>query len=307
MLSGGVGGAKLADGLAQLLSPSDLTIAVNTADDFRHFGLSISPDLDSVTYMLAGLSAPERGWGRADETWSCMETLGQLMAETWFQLGDRDLALHLYRTSLLARGAGLEAATAQIASSLGVKHRIVPMSENRVRTIIESDGVTYSFQDYFVRLKCQPRITEYWFDGADRAKPSRGLIEALQDPNLAGIVIAPSNPVLSIGPMLAIPAIRSAISGARVPVVGVSPIIDGAAVKGPAAKILAELGLGASAEAIAKLYGELLDHFIVHPPDGDGSWDCAAQRHVADILMGSPADRRRVAQICLDVIQKVWT
>jgi len=302
LLSGGVGGAKLADGFAQILPATDLIIAVNTGDDFQHLGLSISPDLDSVTYMLAGLASAERGWGRSDETWSCIETLRRIDSETWFQLGDRDLALHLHRSMKLARGTSLEVVTAEIASKLGVRHKIVPMTEAPVRTIIESYAERYSFQEYFVRLQCRPQMTGYRYEGARWATPSHGLLEALHDPELAGIMIAPSNPILSIGPILAIPTVRDAIEKTTVPVVGVSPIIKGAAIKGPAAKILQELNIGASAGAVAQFYGDLLDHFIVHPDDAGAPWSSNAKRHVADILMQSEEDRRRVAHSCLALL-----
>lgn len=302
LLSGGVGGAKLAEGMAQLLPPHDLTIVVNTGDDFEHMGLTICPDIDSVTYMLAGFASSERGWGRADETWSCMEALKQIGSETWFQLGDRDLALHLHRSMRLAAGATLEEVTAELTSQIGVKHKIVPMTEGRVRTVVQSQEVNYSFQDYFVRLRCEPALTGIQYEGARSAMPSAGFLSALVDPRLGCIVIAPSNPMLSIAPILALTQAKAVIEHLNVPVIAVSPIINGASVKGPAAKILRELGMDASADAVAHYYGELVDHFIVHTDDAATPWSSPSQRHVANILMTNAADRRDVAQICIDIM-----
>ncbi|GAB7548549.1 2-phospho-L-lactate transferase [Cupriavidus sp. 8B] len=302
LLSGGVGGAKLAEGMAQVVPPDDLTIVVNTGDDFRHLGLKICPDLDSVLYMLAGLASSERGWGRTDETWNCMDALRQLGPEAWFQLGDRDIALHLHRSIRLANGDSLESVTAEVASRLGVRHRILPMTEGRVNTWVESGEERYAFQDYFVRMRCEPRVTGIDYEGADDAVPTPEFRSALEDPQLGCIVIAPSNPVLSIGPILALPRIRSTIKLLTVPVIAVSPIINGAAVKGPAAKILQELGMGASAEAVARYYGQLVDYFVVAPDDAGNPWDCSSQRRVANILMSNAHDRRSVAQTCIDIM-----
>ncbi|MFP3562978.1 2-phospho-L-lactate transferase [Paraburkholderia sp. SIMBA_030] len=301
LLSGGVGGAKLAEGLSQVLDPEKLTIAVNTGDDFEHLGLAISPDIDSVTYMLAGLASAERGWGRSDETWSCMGALDQIGASTWFQLGDRDLAIHLHRSARLAQGKSLETVTQEIAERLGVRHKIVPMTEHKVRTVIESDGTEYSFQEYFVRLRCAPRTTGVRYEGAQFAAPSAGLQAALRDPQLGCVVIAPSNPILSIGPILAVNPVRRALECTDVPVVAVSPIINGRAVKGPAAKILNELNLGSTSSACATFYRDLIDFFVVDRTEEGTAWQSAAQRNFADILMHTSDDRRRVALTCLDV------
>lgn len=302
VLSGGVGGAKLVDGFAQLLEPQALTIAVNTGDDFRHLGLYVSPDIDSVTYMLANLASAERGWGRSDESWNCMDALRQVGAPDWFQLGDRDLALHLYRTSLLEQGLGLTQVTGKITEHLGVRHRVLPMTDDVVQTRIRSGANEYPFQEYFVHLKCQPVLTGYTYAGAASARATQELLEALSAPELAGIVLAPSNPVLSVGPMLAVPDIASAIRQARAPVLAVSPFINGAAVKGPAAKIFGELGLKPNAPSMAEFYGDLLDHLLVDTADIGHGAAGKLQLHADDILMKAAADRRRVARRCLDIL-----
>ena len=227
LLAGGVGGAKLALGLARTLQPGQLTIIANTGDDFTHLGLSISPDLDTLMYTLADVVNEATGWGLRDETWSCMAGLAALGAETWFRLGDRDLATHLERTRLLAAGHSLTEVTQQLCSRLGVGTRLLPMSDLPVRTLLDCDTAagpaTLSFQDYFVRQRAEPRVRAIHYQGASQAPPAATLAAALTDPDLAAIFIAPSNPWLSIDPILAIPSIRAAVRSSHAPVVAVSP------------------------------------------------------------------------------------
>ena len=302
LLCGGVGGSRLADGFARILGPDKLTIVVNTADDFDHLGLRICPDLDTVTYMMAGLVDQVRGWGRADETWACMETLERLGGETWFQLGDRDLALHLQRTALLGIGVSLSEITRAIASTLGLRHVPVPMSNDSISTVIETDEGDHLFQDYFVRLRCAPRACAVRYNGVERARPSPGLTEALADPALMGIVIAPSNPFLSIGPILAIPRVRTELRAAEVPIIAVSPIIAGKAVKGPAAKLLAELGYEPEIEGVAAYYEGLLDALVVDDVDRERGRSLRLRCHPAQTLMTDPKSRAGLAEVCLELI-----
>jgi LPPG:FO 2-phospho-L-lactate transferase len=268
-LCGGVGGAKLAHGLSMALAAAadSLSIIVNTGDDFQHLGLSISPDLDSVMYALAGLSDPVKGWGRRDETWRFMAALRDLGGESWFQLGDTDLAVHVERSWRLAQGATLTAVTAHLCKALGISARILPMSDDPVRTRVLTAQGWMDFQDYFVRHQCQPAVREFMFFGADSAHPQPDALAALTRPDLRAIVICPSNPFVSVEPILAVPGIRAAIQQARAPVLAVTPIIGGKAIKGPAAKMLTELGLDVSAAGVARRYVGLIDAFVVDNSD----------------------------------------
>lgn len=307
-LAGGVGGAKLAHGLARILAPDDLLIAVNTGDDFVHLGLHVSPDLDSVMYKLAGLNDPVRGWGLRDETWHFMAALGRLGGETWFNLGDLDLATHVERTRRLAAGQTLSAATASLCEALGIHHRIAPMSDDPVRTSVITDAGRLPFQEYFVRLKCVPRVRGFAFDGSDSAVPAPALRATLDDPALEAIVICPSNPFVSVAPILAVPAIARAMRARRVPAVAVTPIIGGEAVKGPAAKMMGELGVAASAAAVAAHYGDLIDGFVI---DGRDASEAPAVEALgthalaAATLMRTAEDERRLAQETLDFARRL--
>lgn len=265
-LAGGVGGAKLAAGLQRVLGPS-LAVVVNTGDDFDHLGFCISPDLDTVMYTLAGLNNTQTGWGLAGETWSFMAMLGKLGAETWFNLGDHDLATHAERTRRLRAGESLSSITAALCKRLGVRARVVPMSDDPVRSIVVTDQGDLAFQHYFVRLRCEPVLKGLRFEGAENARPSPGFVAALDDPELEGIVICPSNPYLSVDPILAVPGIRERLAGRRAPCAAVSPIVGGQAIKGPAAKILRELGREASALEVAKHYVGLVDLFVLDQAD----------------------------------------
>lgn len=268
-LCGGVGGAKLAHGLSLALAeePDSLSIIVNTGDDFQHLGLHISPDLDSVMYALAGLSDPIKGWGRRDETWRFMEALRGLDGESWFQLGDGDLAVHVERTWRLAQGASLSAVTGHLCRALGITARVLPMSDDPVRTRVLTPGGWLDFQDYFVRKQCQPAVQEFTFLGAATAHAQPDALAALARPDLRAIVICPSNPFVSVEPILAVPGIRAAIQQSKAPVVAVTPIIGGKAIKGPAAKMLTELGLEVSAAGVARRYVGLIDGFVVDHSD----------------------------------------
>src|SRR5476649_872308 len=288
-LSGGVGGAKLALGLSLVVPADELLVVANTGDDFEHLGLSISPDIDTLTYVLAGIDNPVTGWGRRDETWSFMDSIGALGGEDWFRLGDRDLALHVERTRRLRLGQTLSEVTADICRRLGIGARVVPMSDDRVRTRVRGDAGWIDFQDYFVRQQCRPVVHELAFDGVTLARPHADITAALRSGDVRAVIVCPSNPFVSVEPILA--------SGA--PVVAVSPIIGGQAVKGPTAKMMRELGLEASAAAVAARYGDLLDGYIVDHADADGIGDVGARVTIARTLMTNLHDRETLARVTL--------
>lgn len=299
-LAGGVGGARLANGLAAIVPPGALLIAVNVGDDFEHLGLTICPDIDTVTYTLAGLNDRERGWGIKDETWSFMETIRKLGGADWFALGDRDLAKHVLRTDRLRRGETLTAITQDIARACGITQAIVPASDDPVRSIIETDEGALPFQDYFVRRRCEPVFRGIRYDGAATARPAPALVAALNDPALEAIVICPSNPVLSIGPMLAIPGIAEALRQRRAPCVAISPFIGGEAVKGPAAKIMRELGVDPGAAALAAPYAGIADMILCDYDDpGAGTVVGGIPLVAAETLMRDDAGQRRLARVAL--------
>ncbi len=301
-LSGGVGGAKLAAGLADVLSPGELLIAANTGDDFEHLGLMVCADLDSNLYALAGLNDEARGWGRRDETWNFMQSLAGIGGETWFRLGDRDLATHVQRTLRLCQGATLSQVTSELATALGITARLVPMSEDRVRTFIVTDEGRLPFQDYFVRRQCGPAVRVVEYEGAAFAAPQEELLGALRDPKLECILICPSNPWLSIGPMLAMPALRAALDARRVPLVAVSPIVGGRALRGPADKIMRELGMASDVLSVAEHYGGLVDCWLIDEADAAQQHAIAAlgcTAHVTATVMHDAASRRALAQSVL--------
>lgn len=264
-ISGGVGGTKLALGLARILEPDELTLVVNTGDDFEHLGLHISPDIDTLTYTLAGLANNHTGWGRADESWQFMAALESLRGETWFRLGDRDLALHITRSQMLARGASLTEVTAHVCQRFGVAHEILPMSNDPVRTTVQTSDGPLAFQHYFVRDRCAPTVTGFEFEGADNARLNPRIEAALE--HVDGIIICPSNPFVSVDTLLSIPGAREALVGAGAPIVAVSPIVGGSAIKGPAAKMMQELNMPASAGQVARHYGDLLSGFVLDEQD----------------------------------------
>ena len=266
-LAGGVGGARLAVGLTQVLSARDLVIVVNTGDDFEHLGLTICPDLDTVVYTLAGVNNATTGWGRADETWSCMQTLAELDGETWFKIGDRDLALNLIRTAALRRGIPLSEVTRSLASKLNIRHRVLPMSETSVRTRVRTSSGELDFQDYFVRLRCQPAVLGFRFAGARAARVPGELQTLMGSANVEAVVVCPSNPYVSVAPILSVPAIRAWLRRRSFPIVGVAPIVGGAALKGPAAKMMRELGAEVSALGVARYYGKQVDGWVIDRAD----------------------------------------
>ena len=293
-LAGGVGGARLARGLAAILPEEKLTVAVNTGDDFEHLGLLVCPDIDTVCYTLAGVNDPVQGWGLAGESWAFMDALGGLGGEDWFRLGDRDLATHVLRTAMIGRQS-LSEVTAVLARRMGVIHHVVPMSDDRVRTIVDTDEGVLAFQHYFVRRRAEPRFRSIRFDGIETAMPSPGLLAALDDPALDAIILCPSNPVLSIAPILALPGLRTRLAGRGVPIVAVSPFIRGRAVKGPAAKIMAELGIAPTPAGLAGWYDGLLDGIVIDRADAEEG-DAGILRLVTRTLMRTPDDQRRLAE-----------
>jgi len=307
-LAGGVGGARLAAGLADVLPAGELTIIVNTGDDFEHLGLAISPDLDTVMYTLAGLENAEHGWGLADETWSCMAALERLGGETWFRLGDRDLATHIERTRRLAGGEKLSEITARIAQALNVRARVLPMTDDRVRTVVETHEGQLEFQHYFVRRRCEPRLISVSFPGSATARAGAGCLEALADPGLAAIVICPSNPYVSVQPILSIAALRNALAERTVPLIAVSPIVGGRAIKGPAAKMMAELGAEPSAGGIARFYRGRIDGLVIDETDRALAPEITALGvavEVTDTVMCDAAARRRLAAATLAFAQRL--
>jgi LPPG:FO 2-phospho-L-lactate transferase len=303
VLSGGVGGAKLVRGLMLALPDEPLTAIVNTGDDFRHMGLPISPDLDTMLYTLSGKANRAQGWGREGESWAFMAAARTLGAPDWFALGDGDLALHVLRNEALARGEPLSAITARFCAAWGVTMQVLPMTDDTVATIVDTDLGALAFQDYFVARRCAPVVRRVRFPGADRARPAPGVIEAIADPATSAILIAPSNPFLSIDPILAVPAIAKALRTAAAPVIAVSPIVGGAAVKGPTGKIMRELDLAITPAAVAAHYGLVLDAMLVDERDAQAPPSCP--HAFADTLMNTDEDRVRVALAALDLARRV--
>lgn len=306
-LAGGVGGAKMAFGLSRVLPPDKLAIIVNTADDFEHLGLHVAPDLDTVMYTLAGLANPETGWGLADESWNFMSAIERLGGPSWFRLGDRDIATHVLRTERLRAGERLTEATAELCAALGIRCAVLPMSDDPVRTIVETTTGLLPFQEYFVHLKCEPVVRGFRFEGAATAKPSAAALAALKQAE--AIVLCPSNPFVSIAPILAVAELDRAIRTARAPVVAISPIIGGAAVKGPAAKMMLELGLDVSVVGIASHYRKLIDGLVLDEADAALAPAVEAMGlrcAVMPTLMRTDEDRARLAQATLDWVRG-WT
>jgi LPPG:FO 2-phospho-L-lactate transferase len=309
-LSGGIGGAKLSLGLAQLIGPSGttgggLTVIANTGDDFEHLGLAVSPDVDTTLYTLAGVVNPDTGWGRRDETWSFMQAIEGLGGPAWFKLGDRDLATHVERTRRLREGETPTAITAHLAARLGVAARVLPMSDDPVRTMVDTDGGTLAFQDYFVRERCRPAVRRLRYEGAAAARITREVRDALSSPAPAGIVICPSNPWLSIDPMLAVPGMREAIRSSGAPVVAVSPIVGGKAVKGPTAKIMTELGMTPDAASIARHHAGLIDGFVLDTRDAALAGAIAVPTMVTGTLMHTLDDKVALARHCLSFCERL--
>ncbi|MNK47179.1 2-phospho-L-lactate transferase [compost metagenome] len=304
--SGGVGGAKLAAGLATVVKPERLTVVVNVGDDFEHLGLRICPDLDTVMYTLAGLANPTTGWGLAGDTASFMAALKEIGGDTWFHLGDRDLATHVERSRLLAE-MSLSEVTLSLCRRLGVRQAVVPVSDEQVRTIVRTTEGPLNFQDYFVRRRCAPSVLGLTFEGADSAAASDGFLQAMCHPQLEAIIFCPSNPHLSIAPMLAISEVRACLNSRRAPLIAVSPIIGGAAVKGPTAKIQKELGLQVSASGVADLYQGLIDGFVLDVQDADLAHTVSVPTLVTQTLMRDPSDRKNLAKSVLEFAASLRT
>jgi LPPG:FO 2-phospho-L-lactate transferase len=266
-LSGGVGGAKLVLGLSRVLASQQLVVCANTADDFTHLGLRVCPDLDTIMYTLAGINNPQQGWGIAGESWQFMQSLRRLGGATWFNLGDQDLATHVLRTDSLARGLSLSRITGKLCRSLDIAQCLLPMSDDPVATLLDTDEGTLTFQDYFVRRRCQPAVQAYRFAGVESARVQPELLSLLGGSDLAGVVICPSNPFVSVEPILALPGMRLALQRCKAPVIAVSPIVGGKALKGPAAKMMRELRQPASALQIARFYRGLVDGMVIDCTD----------------------------------------
>jgi LPPG:FO 2-phospho-L-lactate transferase len=302
-LAGGVGGAKLAHGLAQILPPEDLTVIVNTGDDFEHNGLNICPDLDTVCYTLAGLANPETGWGRINETWNALENASKLGRPDWFKLGDKDLGTHLERTRRLNEGQALTQITKDFCRAWGIEQTILPMSDQPVRTIVETEEGDLAFQEYFVHRRCEPRVKGFRFKGSNVAQPAPGACEVLQSAD--AVIICPSNPWLSIDPILEVlsPLLSGEEAGMRF--VAISPIIGGQTIKGPAAKIYREMGIEPSALAVARHYHGLATGFVLDGIDKQLKGDIMGldmQTLVTNTLMDSPDNRVRLAKEVLNFI-----
>lgn len=304
-ITGGVGGAKLALGLAKLLAPEQLAILVNTADDFTHMGLHVSPDIDTLVYTLSGENNPDTGWGRRDESWNFMKALEELGGETWFSLGDRDLAMNVERTRRLAQGETLSQVTAALAASLGVEHTILPMTDDPVHTCVRSGGRLLEFQQYFVREKCEPEVSGFEYRGAEQAQINPQAERWLDAPDLAGIIMCPSNPFVSIDPVLSLPGLRERLRSCSAPVIAVSPVIGGTAVKGPTVKMMHELSVPNTATWVADHYGDFLDGFMLDEQDAALKPEVEALGllcGVTNTLMVSLEDRVRLARRCLELI-----
>ena len=306
-LAGGVGGAKLAHGLNQLLERK-LAIIVNTADDFEHLGLTITPDIDTVLYTLAGIANHSQGWGIEGESWSFIEQLAHLDLPTWFRLGDRDLATHILRSLRLREGARPTEIAAELAERLGVTSTVLPMSDHPVRTFVTTTEGELPFQEYFVRLKCEVAVNGFRFSGAEGANLSPEVIATLQNPDLRAIIFCPSNPYVSIDPILSVPSMRDAIVAAKVPIVAVSPIVAGNAIKGPAAKMMMELGCEVSALGIARHYQGLIDGIVIDESDRELAVEITALGmlvRVTNTIMNNDSDRKQLAVECLDFAAQI--
>ena len=307
-LSGGVGGAKLAAGLAAVLPPEDLTIVVNTGDDFEHLGLTICPDIDSVVYALAGINDTMRGWGVADESWRAMEMLGRLGEEQWFNLGDRDLAMHIARSHRLRAGESLSQVTTRLTGALGIAHRVAPMSDDPVRTQVETGEGWMDFQRYFVAEQCRPEVRSIRFVGTPGAAMSPAFSEALNRKDLAAVIVCPSNPFLSVDPILAVDCVLSGLRARSAPVVGVSPLVGGRALKGPLGKLLDELGRSDDNFAIAQHYSGILDHLVIDEADASDARDLrelGLSVTVTGTVMCDADDRERLARVALSAARMI--
>jgi len=302
-LAGGVGAARFLAGLVRVIAPQKLLVIGNTGDDAEIHGLEISPDLDTVVYTLAGLADPVRGWGLEGDTFRCLQALGRLGAETWFQLGDRDLATHLYRTERLRQGATLTEVTGEIAGALGVRARVVPMSDQPVRTRLETRRGSLDFQTYFVRRRARDAVLGVRLAGVEEARPAPGVLEAVAEAR--AVVVCPSNPILSIGPILAVPGIREALRNTRAPVAAISPIVGGRALKGPAARMMRSMGLRPSALQVAELYRDFLDVFVLDRLDESLAPRIEAlgmRAVVTNTIMTGLAEKKALARVVVQAL-----
>jgi LPPG:FO 2-phospho-L-lactate transferase len=303
VLSGGVGGARFLRGVVEAVDPAGVTAVVNVGDDLEALGLSVSPDLDSVVYALADLSDEERGWGRADETWNALASVEALGGDAWFRLGDRDLGLHLVRTEALRAGQPLSAVTARLTAALGLEPTILPATDDRLRTFLDTPNGSFDFQHWFVARRHRDPVDRVRFEGASDARPAPGVLEALHEADL--VLLAPSNPYVSIAPILAVERIRSALERRRVPCVAVSPLIGGKAVKGPAATMLDRLEGGTSAAQIAQRYLPLIDALVIDEADArdaDAVAELGVRPIVTKTLMRDAESRRALAETALDAV-----
>jgi len=303
VLTGGTGGAKFVDGLRQVVSALELTIVVNTGDDLEWWGLYVSPDIDSITYVLAGMLSKERGWGVKGDTFFCLQAMGQLGQPIWFKTGDRDLAAHLFRSKMITQGKTLSEATAEISSRLGVQARILPMTDSRVETRVMTPVGELSFEEYFVQRWYQDPVESVRFAGAADAEPAPGVIEAIKSASV--VILAPSNPVTSIGPILAVPGIREALRETRAPVIAISPIVGGAAVSGPAGALMAAQGFPVSLAGVAQAYHDFLDVLIADTRDANEAeqlQQTGFRVHCAATIMRTAADKAELARAVLDLV-----
>jgi len=304
-LTGGTGGAKLIEGLAAELDADELTIVCNTADDTLVHGLYVSPDLDTITYTLAGLIDPDQGWGVRNDTFAVLQQLGHLGVETWFKLGDRDLALHIRRTQLINEGLKLSEVTDQLCRALGIKPKILPMSDEKVQTRVNTPQGEISFQEFFVKEHWTREVTGIHFAGVEQSQPAPGVLEAMR--RAEGVIVCPSNPITSIGPILAVPGIRSALAALEVPVVGVSPLIAATAISGPAHKLMLACGYDPSSLGVARHYGDILDRLFIAAEDqnlASSIQDLSIGPVCTDIRMMTANDKRRLAAEVLAALEK---
>ena len=305
VLAGGIGAARFLEGLAAVMPPERITVIANTGDDDEFHGLHVSPDADTVLYTLANIVDRDRGWGVRGDTFSCLDSLSSLDLETWFRLGDRDLATHLFRTGRLRQGVPLSAVTDELRRSLGVASRILPMSDDPAPTRLRTAAGWLRFQEYFVKLRQEPEVLEADYSEAARSRAAPGVLEAVTES--AGVIIAPSNPILSIGPMLSVPGVREALRNTPAPVAAISPIVGGQALKGPAARNLASLGLGSSAAAVAELYRDFLDVFVLDRQDAalqKGVEQKGMTTVVTQTVMSSSKIRQTLARRVLEALRK---
>jgi LPPG:FO 2-phospho-L-lactate transferase len=300
VLTGGTGGAKFVDGLRQIVPAEELSIIVNTGDDFEWWGLHISPDIDSITYMLAGLLSRERGWGVQSDTFFCLQAMARMGQPAWFQVGDRDLAVHLMRSQLIRNGKTLSEATAEITASLSIAARVLPMTDSPVATLVTTPGGEISFQEYFVQRRFRDPVSAVRFAGAAASKPAPGVAEAIR--SASAVLLAPSNPVTSIGPILAVPGVREALRETSAPVAAVSPIVGGAPVSGPAGALMAAQGLEVSLGGVAQAYGDFLDVLIADSRDeAEAASLRQPQINCTNTIMKTAEDRVRLAEAAVSV------